>query len=239
MIWLIARTDAGDTLWACALEGTGEFCYPPDVTFLPDGGYMLLIEYDCWSSSVWTGRISSSGELLWHSYLSANYLMELPRSAGEVEPRVHSFRETSSGDILACGSVSEWITDPVVSFVCLLDGETGDPVWKTVYLGHGQAAFYDAVEASSGAIVAVGATAESVRPEDGSNRWVWGERSPFIAVLDPDGAMQSLVVFDFDETYEFRSIIEIDPIHSEFLIAGKLDGELVLIRMIIPTYPEV
>lgn len=235
MIWLIARTDQGDTLWTCALEGTGEYCYPPEVTRLSDGEYMLLINYDCWSSYSWTARISSAGEMIWHNDLSTNYMMELSSGAGEVEPRVSSFRETSSGDILACGSVSEWITSPDISFVCLLDGDTGNPLWKTVYLGLGQAVVLDAIETSSGMIVAVGSTGESVRPEDGSPRWVWGSRNPFIAILDPDGAIQKLVVCDFDKAYGFRSIIETDPINNEFLIAGGLEGELALLRVIIPT----
>ena len=235
MLWLIARTDQGDTLWTCALEGTGEYCYPPEVTRLSDGGYMLLVNYDCWTSYSWTARISSAGEMIWHNDLSTNYMMELPSGAGEVEPRVSSFRETSNGDILACGSVSEWITSPDISFVCLLDGDTGDPIWKTIYLGLGQAMVYDAIETSSGMIVAVGSTAESVRPEDGSPRWIWGSSNPFIAVIDSAGAIQKLVVCDFDKAYWFRSIIETDPINNEFLIAGGLTGELVLLRVIIPT----
>ena len=93
---------------------------------------------------------------------------------------------------------------------------------------------YDALETSSRMIVAVGSTAESVRSEDGSNRYVWGASIPFIAILDPAGAIQKLVVCDFDKAYGFRSIIKTDPINNEFLIAGGLTGELVLLRVIVP-----
>ena len=240
MLWLIACTEQGDTLWTCALEGTGEFDYSPDVTELPDGGFLLTIYPDCWTTYTKTARISSDGEMIWHNDLSSNYLLGLPESLGEVQPHISSFRETSSGDILACGSVSEWITSPDIWFVCLLDGDTGDPLWKTINFGLGEARVCDAIETSSGMIVAVGTTARSFTPEDAPYRTIWGPKLPFIAVLDSTGAFQRLVICDLDLTDIFYSIIETDPINNEFLIVGddSVSNELVLLRAIIPTDPE-
>ncbi len=241
MLWLIARTEQGDTLWTCALEGTGESDYSPDATELSDGGYLLVIYPDCWTTYIWTGRISSAGEMMWHNGLTANYLLGLPPLAGEMKPNISSFRETSSGDILACGRVSEWCTSPDIWFVCLLDGDTGDPLWKTINFGLGEARCYDAIETSSGMIVAVGATSRSFTPEDAPHRTTWGPKYPFIAVLDSAGAFQKLVICDLDMANMFYSIIETDPINNEFLIAGgdTLINELVLLRAIIPTDPEI
>jgi hypothetical protein len=112
MLCLSACTEQGETLWTCDLEGTGESDYSTEVTELPNGGYMLVIYPDCWTTYSWTARISSAGEMIWHNYLSTNYLLGLPGSQGEAKPHISSFRETSSGDILACGRVSEWCTSP-------------------------------------------------------------------------------------------------------------------------------
>lgn len=240
MLWLIARTEQGDTLWTCALEGTGESDYSPDATELPDGGYLLAIYPDCWTTYTWTARISSVGEMIWHNYLNTNYLLGLPGPGGEMKPHISSFRETSSGDILACGSVSEWCTSPDIWFVCLLDGDTGDPLWKTINFGLGEAWVYDAIETSSGMIVAVGSTATSLMAEDGSNRTVWGSKLPFIAILDSRGAFQKLVICDLDLTGRFFSIFETDPPGCEFLIVGddSTSNEHILFRAIIPVDPE-
>ena len=241
MLWLIARTEQGDTLWTCALEGTGESDYSPDATELSDDGYLLAIYPDCWTSHTWTARISSAGEMIWHNGLTANYLLGLPEPLGEMKPHISSFRETSSGDILACGRVSEWATSPDISFICLLDGDTGDPLWKTINFGLGEALAYDAIETISGMIVAVGSTARSITPEDAPHRTTWGPKYPFIAVLDPAGTFQKLVICDLDMANMFYNIVETDPINNEFLIAGgdTLINELVLLRAIIPTDPEI
>ena len=130
-------------------------------------------------------------------------------------------------------------TDPNAWFVCLLDGDTGNPSWKTTGYALGNASIYDAIETSSGLIVAVGATATTIVLEDW-NLDAWGPELPFIAVLDDTGALQKLVVCNVDIADMFYSIIETDPLDCEFLITGKdtTSNELVLLRAIIPTDPE-
>ncbi|NOQ22832.1 MAG: hypothetical protein GQ565_09350 [Candidatus Aegiribacteria sp.] len=97
------------------------------------------------------------------------------------------------------------------------------------------AGVYEAIEASSGLIVAVGATSRIVVPE-GYNRSAWGSKLPFITILDCTGALQILEVFDhLDLADSFNSVIETDPSECEFLIAcdDTTSNELVLLRAII------
>ncbi len=88
-------------------------------------------------------------------------------------------------------------------------------------------------------ILAVGATAESIVPED-AYYTVWGSKFPLIAVLNGSGELQKVLVCDLDLTDVFYSIIETDQRESEFLIFGgdSLSNESVLLRAIIPTDPE-
>ncbi|MEA3265788.1 MAG: SUMF1/EgtB/PvdO family nonheme iron enzyme, partial [Candidatus Fermentibacteria bacterium] len=131
------------------------------------------------------------------------------------------------------------VTDPVSCFVCLLDGETGKPMWKITGSGLGNARIYDAVEAPSGLIVAVGVTATSFVPE-GQNYSVWARKYPFIAVLDETGALLKVIVLDLDFADLFSSIAKIDYAENQFIIAGSdsVSGQMVFLRAIIPTDHE-
>ncbi len=230
--WLIACTAQGDTVWTCALEGTYEFDNSPDVAELQDGGY-LISSY----SEGYIARISSDGELLWYSFLSTGYMLGIPGFEAENCPRILSVRETSRGDFLMCGSVAKYLTSPDGLFVCLLDGDSGELLWKTVNFAIGEAEVCDAIETSSGMIVAVGTTARSITPEDAPYCTIWGSKFPLIAVLNDSGELQKVLVCDLDLTDNFYSIIETDQQESEFLIFGgdSLCNESVLLRVIIPT----
>ncbi len=238
-MWLIARTEQNDTVWTCPLEGTNEFHSVPHATELPDGGYLILNSPDCFDICVEIHSISSDGEMICHYSMGTDYLLDMPDPFGELYPRVRSLWKTSSGDILACGTVFNVYTDPNAWFVCLMDGDTGNPLWKTTGYGLGNAAIYDAIETSSGLIVAVGATATTIVLED-RDLDTWGPELPFIVVLDDTGVLQKLVVCDANLADMFYSIIETDPLECEFLITGKdtTSNELVLLRTIIPTDPE-
>ena len=233
-MWMIACTEQNDTVWTCALEGTDEFSNYQVVTKLPDGGYLINSPPDCHSTYTEIQSVSSAGEMIFHYSLGTCYLLDLPGVIGEVSPGVRFLRKTSSGDILVGGTVSQFLTSPNAWFVCLLDGDTGNPRWKTTGYALGMAGVYEAIEASSGLIVAVGATARIVVPE-GYPRSAWGSKLPFITVLDCTGAFQKTVVCDLDLADWFYSIIETDPLESEFLIAGEdtTSNELVLLRTII------
>lgn len=235
-MWIIACTEQNDTVWTCALEGTDEFSNYQAVTNLPDGGYLINSPPDCHSTYTEIQSVSSAGEMIFHYSLGTCYLLDLPGVIGEVSPGVRFLRKTSSGDILAGGTVSQFLTSPNAWFVCLLDGDTGNPRWKTTGYALGMAGVYEAIETSSGLIVAVGATARIVVPE-GYPRSAWGLKLPFITVLDCTGAFQKTVVCDLDLADWFYSIIETDPLESEFLIAGEdtTSNELVLLRAIIST----
>ena len=232
--WLIACTAQGDTVWTCALEGFDEFDNFPDVAELQDGGYVIS-SY----SEGYIARISSDGELLWYSFLSTGYMLGIPGFEAENCPRILSVRETSGGGFLTCGRVAEYLTSSDGLFVCLLDGDSGELLWRTVNFALGEAEVCDAIETSSGMILAVGATAESIIPED-AYYTVWGSKFPLIAVLNGSGELQKVLVCDLDLTDVFYSIIETDQRESEFLIFGgdSLSNESVLLRAIIPTDPE-
>ena len=161
MLWLCALGGEGDTLWTTGLTGTDEWNYSADITYLLNGGYFAVVYADCWSTYTYTARLSRAGELQWHNCLNTEYLLGIDENTAEMDPRIVSLRETESGDFLASGSVSQWCTDSDFSYVCLLDGDTGDPVWKTVILAMGESSAYDAVETTSGMILAVGTTARS------------------------------------------------------------------------------
>jgi len=233
---LIACNEQADTAWTCSLEGTDrEGYWSPCVTELSDGGYIVSDSPDAFVPVTEIQRISSDGEALFHYSMSSMYLLDLPEDSGEIWPHIMSFRETSAGNILACGKVQEWATDPDLYFVCLLDGDTGDPLWKTTGAGLGEATIYDVIETSSGMIVAVGATAVSVFPE-GQYYSTWGRKLPFIAIFSETGALQKMVVVDLYLTNLFSSIIENKYSENEFLIAGSdsLSNQMVFLRAIIP-----
>lgn len=99
---------------------------------------------------------------------------------------VASLDMTSSGDVVVAGRVSQWYTSPEEWFVCLLDGETGIPIWKATGAGMGLAGLYQVIEAPSGVLIGVGATSPA---GDGRNPWVWGQEHPLIVVIGQDGSV--------------------------------------------------
>lgn len=237
---LIACSGQADTAWTCSLEGTDSECYWSScVTELSGGGYMVSSSPDAFDYVTEIQRISANGETLFHYSITSSYLLDLSEGSGEIWPHIKSFRETSAGNIIVSGNVQEWVTDPDCYFVCFLDGETGNPLWKTAGAGLGEACVYDAIEISSGLIYAVGATAISIFPE-GQYYTVWGRKQPFIAVFSETGVLQKMMVLDLDLTDLFSSIVEINSSENEFLIIGSdsLSDQMVLLRAIIPTDSE-
>lgn len=236
---LIVRTEQYDTLCTCILEGTNEYHAIPQATELADGGYLIYNPPDRFDIFVEIHSISSAGEMIWHYSLGTDYLLDLPEPVGEDHPQVRSLRKTSSGDILVGGLVFDSYTDPNTWFVCLLDGDTGNPLWKTTGCALGNATVHDVIETSSGLIVAVGSTARIVESEDFDSPSC-GPGFPFIAALNSTGELQKLVILETDLSDMFYNIIETNPLECEFLIAGndRISNELVLLRTIIPTDPE-
>lgn len=235
-MWMVAGDERGDTLWKCPLEGTDiSFFDQPMIIELPDGGYLVKCSPDCQTNVTDIQRISIDGEMLWHLSLGTNYLLDLPEPDGEIYPFVECMRETSSGDLLVGGSVSQWLTSADACFVTLIDGSNGMAVWKTLEYALGEARILDVIETVSGYIVAVGETAESVSPQN-QDYCFWGAKQPLLSVLNDEGTLLNLEVLNLERTDSFKSIIELED-HStdgnEFLIAGVDSStcELVLIRV--------
>lgn len=232
--WLTAISHEGDTLWRCELEGTCEFDNSTVVRELSNGDYILKIDPDCWSKATYLARLSSNGEMLWMQYFSSIPLLGLPRGAeGESNPRVRAFRETSEGDILACGRVAQWVTDDAALYVCLLDGDTGETIWSTLHYGLGEAEAMDVAETASGMIVAVGSTAESRFPDRGPCE----RRYPIMVILDGSGTLLKVMALDLPETWVLQSIMEADAGDDSFLVLGQDSSysESMLIEARIPT----
>jgi len=241
-MWLIACTERDDTVWTCALEGTDDFNNYQLVTALSDGGYLIDSPPDCHSIYTEIQSISSTGEMICHHSLGTDYLLDLDEPVGETQASVSSVVENSWGDILIGGSVAQWYTSPDAWFVCLLDGDTGNPLWKTTGYALGEARVLDAIETSDGSVIAVGETGESVIPE-GACYSLWGPKHPFIAVLEDDGSLIDLEVFELREADSFEAVIEYDsgldymydsvPPPLEFIVAGvdTTSSELVLVRI--------
>ncbi len=233
--WIVAQNGNGDTLWKCSLEGTDiSFFNQHRVVKLSGGGYLVDCSPDC--HLYWTDiqRILVNGEKLWHLAFKTNYLLDFPEQDGEVYPHIYCIKETSSGELLIGGCVSQWITTADASFVSLLEGASGNPVWKIIEYALGEARILDIIETSSGHFVAVGETAESVTPEN-KNYCIWGARQPLLIVLDSGGNLLNLEVLNPDRMNSFKSIIELEDYSingNEFLIAGVDSStcELVLIR---------
>lgn len=235
--WLTAISHEGDTLWSSELAGTGEFENAAAVRELSNGDCILRIDPDCWTTETYLARLSSAGELLWVRYLSSIQLLGLPGSAmGESNPGIRSLRETSEGDILACGKVAQWVTDDHAFFVCLLDGETGETIWSALHHGLGEAEAIDVAETASGMIVAVGATAEGRSPGFGPRE----RRYPMLAVLDGSGSLLKVLALDLSEICCLQSVIQTEEGGDGFLVLGQdsTRSEAVLIEARVPTDPE-
>lgn len=220
--WIVMLHAEGDTVWKCGLEGTDEYDNYMEAVPLKDGGYLVISQPDCWSTDTYLARVSSGGELLWHEYLSTNYLLDMPEDRGEIYPNVNSVREKSDGDLLLCGRAQEWVTSPDAMYVCLIDGSTGQPLWKTTSYLLGEATAHDLVETPSGMILAVGATAESTSPEGSSNVSIWSDdHLPMVAVVSPDGELLAATPCDDTGVSSFRGVIGLNPAENEFIVFGS------------------
>jgi len=240
---LIACDLDGDTVWTCVLQETdSDFFNSPTLTELSEGGWVVDSRPDCNTMCTEIQRISSIGEMVWHNSLGTDFLLEPDGPVGEVYPFVTTFGETPGGDILAGGSVSQLMNTPDAWFICLLDGDTGEPLWKVTGFALGEAGVQDVTETSEGSIVAVGETAVSFVPE-GMAYAAWGPKRPFIAVLDSDGTLIDFEVFELNNADSFEAVIEYDSGRDyiydsvvpprEFIVAGvdTTSSELVLVRL--------
>jgi hypothetical protein len=236
---LVACTPGGDTLWTCTLEGTDEFDNCPVVAGSEEEGYLVSIRPDCNSNETRVLRLSPSGEVIFSIQLSNYYLLDLPEFDGETGPGVESMTLTRSGDVLLSGSVSEWFTTPEAWFVCILDGDTGEPVWKASGFGLGMAGAFQAIETESGLLLAVGSTSIPVVAE-GCSFSTRGENLPLLVVLDGEGNVLGEVVIGLQSSSWLTGIACADPSTDEYLAAGTSPGseEVFLVRMTIPTDPS-
>ena len=244
-VYLVACAIGGDTLWTCPLEGTNaDFIGQSVVAELGDGGYLVNSPPDCQTAITEIQRISPDGRTVFHFSLGTDYLLDLEGQPSEIYPKVLSLSETAGGDVLLGGSVSQWLTSPDAWFVCLLEGSTGEPLWKITGSGLGEARLLHAVETESGRIIAVGETAESVVPE-GMAYSIWGSRRPLTVLLDRTGALLDQSSFQPEMTDSFLAVAEFEygdtpwfdgvlPL-DRFLIAGadSLSGGLTLVHMVV------
>lgn len=234
--WLVKTDSAGDTLWRCRLEDTGEFDNAIATVRLSDHGYLVVSRPDCWSTATYLARVGPRGELLWSGSLTANYLLDMPDGEGEICPRIASVRQTRAGDLLVCGSVSEWVTSPKAMFAALLDGGSGEAAWKAIDYGDGMAGARDIVETASGGIVAVGATAPAVYPDEGPRFARWGEDPrPYAALIGPEGNLRESRAFASSAADVFTGVLE-SPIAGELIIigdAGEGPAGLLVVRALL------
>ena len=217
---LIAFSASGDTLWSCPLEGTSDFDNDPVIFTLADNDLIVYNKPDCFSISSKLQRISQSGAKLWCLYLTTAYLLDIPEERAELSPRVNSVRELPSGDILVTGSVKQWLNDVTGWFVCLLDGATGEVIWKNTGTGLGAAALFDGIMLGSDVIITVGSTAEAVIPQEMVYS-LWGEKKSLIVFLDIDGHVIDSSIGCSESVESFESIIDIDLTNDKFFIIGS------------------
>lgn len=230
---ITSMDESGDTLWACTFEDKPlEWFHGPDITEL-DEGFIIDNHPEGWSNSTHIHRISDGGNELFDFSLSSQYVLDDLDATAELFPRIHSFRETETKNILVSGGTSLWLNSPSASFVLLLEGETGDILWKMKHFGLASSLISDAIETSSGLIVAVGVTGRHNWPMAAGTRSVWTASEPFVAMMNSSGELLRIIVCDFEFTTNLYSIVELDSAENEFLIAGikSSSRELVLIKM--------
>ncbi len=231
---LIARAENGDTLWVCTFEGIPlEWVHSPHVVELPSGGYIVDNPPDCHTTSRHIHRLSESGSEIFSCILESSFMLDQIGADGETYPSVKSLIETSDGDILVFGSVSLWLTGPQASFVSLLDGETGEILWKVVDYGLGMARIYDVAETSSGSFVAVGVTGICNRtPHPQSGYWAFSV--PFVLMIDSYGEFQKSIAYSPDLTRRFRRIVELEAGDNEFMVTGNdtLTNEQIFLKAV-------
>lgn len=231
-LMITSMDGSGDTLWTCTFEGKSlEWFHSPEITELTEG-FIVNNPPDSWSPETNIHRISHDGNVLFDLSLASQFLLDTQDSEAEIFPGIHSFRESETGDILVSGAVSLWVNSPKACFVCLLDGETGDVLWKMKHFGLGSARILDAIETSSGLIVAVGVTGRHMWPPDPETGSLLSSTKPFIAVMNNSGGLLQGIVCDFEFATRLISIVELESAENEFLIAGvkSASQELVLIR---------
>lgn len=210
----------GDTLWTCPLEGTNDFDNAISPFPLSGGDIAVVSHPDCWTTETYIARVSPRGELLWHNYLTTNYLMDMSEEEGETCPKVRSLRETDNGDLLVCGTVSRWVTTPSAMFVALLDGESGEPIWKTTCHLLGEAAANDVAVLASGGFIVVGSTAETVHTEEYPNVAQWGEERPFAVLLSENGKPLGSTLCSGSLARSFNGVIQAHPLTGELILLG-------------------
>jgi hypothetical protein len=239
---LTAATRDGDVLWSCPLEGTDDFSNYQQITELPGGDVLVNSPPDCNSIYTEIQLISSAGDMLWHLSLGTDYLLGLDEPVGETSADVAGMAATASGDILLCGGVAQFYTSPTRWFVCLLDGDTGQPMWVTTGEGLGEASLLGVTEASDGSIVGVGQTAPA-EVREGMVCPVWGARQALAVMLDGSGSLSGSVTEDpgsiaswqavagYDSGRDYAYDSAVPPL--EFLVAGvdTVYNELAVLRL--------
>ncbi|HPF31892.1 MAG TPA: hypothetical protein PK907_02655 [Candidatus Sabulitectum sp.] len=219
--WLSCIDEDGDTLWSCPLVGTDDFDNAVTGYWLDSGDFAAVSHPDCWSTSTYIARLSDRGDMLWHGQLTTNYLLDMGNEPGEIYPKIRSVRETSSGDLLVCGTVSEWANTPSAMFIALLDGDSGEPIWK--YADHllGEACAWDAVQLLSGGFAAVGSTSETVYTDEYPNIAQWGNERPFVATLDEEGNLTASELCRATSAERFTGVIQPEGTSGELVILGS------------------
>lgn len=228
-LFLIACTESGDTLWTHDLA-CDEYCHSAFVTVSDGGDLLVSIHPDCFSELSVIERVSDSGESVFGQVLNSFTLLGLPQRDGETSPMVLSQALTSTNDVLLTGYVREWMTTPAAWFICLLEGATGELLWKAAGFGLGESEICDAIELPGGRILAVGST------------WEWdddhitsGTPRPFLIVLDPSGQLLDSLILE-EVAGCFQSLISHPADRGRFLLAqsGGDPERLTLLEMTLP-----
>lgn len=219
--WLSCLDEAGDTLWSCPLAGTDDFDNAVTGYWLDSGDFAAVSHPDCWSTGTYIARITGGGEMLWHTHLTTNYLLDMQEEPGEIYPKIRSIRETSRGDLLVCGTVSEWANTPSAMFAALIDGDSGEPIWKAADHLLGEACANDAVPLSNGGFLAVGSTAETVYASEYPNIAQWGVEQPFTAVLDHEGTITGAVLCRDTQAESFTGVTQLDNPSGDLILLGR------------------
>ncbi len=225
---LTAISLAGDTLWTVTLDETCE--YDNNMLAYPlSGGDLLLISHtDCWSTCTYVARVSGHGDLLWAEWLETEYLLDLPENECECKPRIQSVRETADGNLLLCGSVEQWVTSADSLFVTMLAGGNGEPVWKTLYSGLGEALALDVIQTSSGRIIAVGATSETAYTDSFPAADIWSaDPCPLVMVLDENGELLEAEIALNTSAEAFHKVIQAEC-EDLFILGSSGDGCLLI-----------
>lgn len=212
----LACVSGADTLWTCLFDDMDDFENDPVVAGSQEYGYLLSSNSDC--GTFWTriARITPQGEIVFSTALTSLYLLDLQEQDGELGPSVSSLEISASGDVIVAGRVSQWFTSFHAWFICLLDGETGAPIWRATGAGMGLAGLHQVIETPSGVLIGVGTTSA---PGNQEYPWIWGEKSPLLVVVGLDGTVLGETVPDLGTVSRLTGIAPLAD-RDEFLIAG-------------------